>query len=514
MTGRRGNSVAPGGYDNSDLNPFPLGFALSVSVSAISVFLIIPMIAYVVPPKDRTDFTWWNQAIIQRVHVSSMQDAANAIEGTSGSSVDALWMSGIDDATLPADQQSSEIIQDISGKLHGMGVKLLVDFPAGHTPISHPWFQASRQGTAAYKHHYVWQDAGTDSNGTRIPPTNWLCESGGSAWSWDEQRAQYYLHQKHSQKPDLNYRNQDVLEDMAMILVQWAALGVDGLVMRNVHNLVEAAYLKDEPFTYLEGTFPGDYEFLRHIYTHHQPENHDVISGWREALDAAGYNSTVLVADMEAYIDTGDSNGNQTKWAGYYDSGAQLVVNPLMVDAGQDSCSPQCVSQRMDEGMDMVPANEWPNWLLPNVCSSDRMSRRERVIMSLGLLLPGSVVFEHKSTCRKEVDSLLEQLTAVREIPAFKWGNYEPVLSDKQVVSYLRYALGRLYDRYLVVANIGSKPAERSYSMQVDKVKIPVNGTVLFSTDPQVAISQLVQLTSLTLGPGQAMVIKFPSGAI
>ena len=81
MPGRRGNSVGPTSHDQSDLNPFPLGFALSVSLSAISVFLVIPMIAYVVPARDRTDFVWWNQAVICRSRASNIKQINNVLEG-------------------------------------------------------------------------------------------------------------------------------------------------------------------------------------------------------------------------------------------------------------------------------------------------------------------------------------------------------------------------------------------------------------------------------------------------
>jgi alpha-glucosidase len=37
---------------------------------------------------------------------------------------------------------------------------------------------------------------------------------GGSAWEWNQERRQFYLHQFLKEQPDLNYRNPLVLEEM------------------------------------------------------------------------------------------------------------------------------------------------------------------------------------------------------------------------------------------------------------------------------------------------------------
>lgn len=52
---------------------------------------------------------------------------------------------------------------------------------------------------------YIWQDAKPD-----IEPNNWGSSFGGSAWTWDEKREQYYLHYYAAEQPDLNWENPHV----------------------------------------------------------------------------------------------------------------------------------------------------------------------------------------------------------------------------------------------------------------------------------------------------------------
>ena len=45
-----------------------------------------------------------------------------------------------------------------------------------------------------------------------------------SAWSWNEKRQQYYLHQFHAKQPDLNYRNPKVREEMKVNKIKTSSL--------------------------------------------------------------------------------------------------------------------------------------------------------------------------------------------------------------------------------------------------------------------------------------------------
>ena len=57
------------------------------------------------------------------------------------------------------------------------------------------------------------------------------CETPGcvnSAWTYREERGQFYLHQYLKEQPDLNYRTPAVIDEMIDVLRFWLDIGVDG----------------------------------------------------------------------------------------------------------------------------------------------------------------------------------------------------------------------------------------------------------------------------------------------
>ena len=107
---------------------------------------------------------------------------------------------------------------------HARGMKVLMDLVVNHTSDEHEWFQKSRRRIEPYTDYYIWRPARPDG---RLP-NNWDSNFEGKAWTWDEERQEYYLHLFAVKQPDLNMDNPLVREEVKKILRFWLDLGVDG----------------------------------------------------------------------------------------------------------------------------------------------------------------------------------------------------------------------------------------------------------------------------------------------
>lgn len=89
---------------------------------------------------------------------------------------------------------------------------------------------------------------------------------GGSAWTWNDKRKQFYLHQFLPSQPDLNYRHFRVIDEMENVLKFWLRRGVAGFRVDAINHLFEDDRFNDEPRND-EVSDSNSYEYLQHIYT-------------------------------------------------------------------------------------------------------------------------------------------------------------------------------------------------------------------------------------------------------
>ena len=105
-------------------------------------------------------------------------------------------------------------------EMHGRGMKLFLDLVPNHTSTGHYWFRESRKGKDnPYSDYYYWFDE---------KPNDWKSCFGGSAWQFDEQRGQYYLHTFAVGQADLNWDNPAVVKEMQDVVDFWTEKGIDG----------------------------------------------------------------------------------------------------------------------------------------------------------------------------------------------------------------------------------------------------------------------------------------------
>lgn len=108
---------------------------------------------------------------------------------------------------------------------------------------------------------------------------------GGPAWTYVEERGQWYLHQFLPEQPDLNLTNRAVVSELDDVLTFWLERGVDGFRFDAVAHLVEDGNFDDEPVNKdYTPDGPNEYNSLLHNYTTFHADTYKVVDHWRQML--------------------------------------------------------------------------------------------------------------------------------------------------------------------------------------------------------------------------------------
>ncbi len=211
--------------------------------------------------------TWWKEAVGYQVYPRSFQDSdGDGIGDLQGiiSRLDYLENLGIDFIWIcpmyksPKDDNGYDIsdykdildefgtmadFDELLDEVHKRGMKLIIDLVLNHTSDEHPWFIESRSSLDHPKRDwYIWRDGQGDKE-----PNNWESIFEGSAWEYDEETNQYYLHLFSTKQPDLNWENPEVREELYNTVNWWLEKGIDGFRIDAISHIKKQPGLPDMP---------------------------------------------------------------------------------------------------------------------------------------------------------------------------------------------------------------------------------------------------------------------------
>lgn len=204
--------------------------------------------------------TWWKESVVYQIYPRSFMDSDNDgigdIKGITSKldylknlGIDVIWLSPV--FKSPNDDNGYDIsdyedimdefgtmsdFDELLSEAHSRGIKIIMDLVVNHSSDEHKWFvEARKSKDNPYRDYYIWRDGKDGST-----PNNWDSIFSGSAWEYDEETNQYFLHLFSKKQPDLNWENENLRQAVYSMMKFWLDKGIDGFRM-DVCNLFSKA---------------------------------------------------------------------------------------------------------------------------------------------------------------------------------------------------------------------------------------------------------------------------------
>jgi alpha-glucosidase len=211
---------------------------------------------------------WWKEAVAYQIYprsfmdnngdgIGDLQGIISKLDYLQDLGIDVIWICPIYKSPNEDNGYDISDYQDIMDEfgtmkdfdqlleeVHQRGMKIIMDLVINHTSADHPWFVESRSSKDNPKRdYYIWADPKED--GTE--PNNWESIFSGSAWEYDEQTAQYYMHIFATRQPDLNWENPKVRQDLYAMVNWWLDKGIDGFRIDAISHIKKVPGFPDLP---------------------------------------------------------------------------------------------------------------------------------------------------------------------------------------------------------------------------------------------------------------------------
>jgi alpha-glucosidase len=331
-------------------------------------------------PKDPD---WWRGAVIYQIYPRSFQDTngdgvgdlkgiAQRLPHIAPLGADAIWISPF--FTSPMKDFGYDVsdycdVDPMFGTLadfekvvdtaHDLGLRVMIDLVLSHSSDAHPWFKTSRQNRTNEKADwYVWAEPKPDGT----PPNNWLSIFGGSAWTWDNRREQYYLHNFLTSQPDLNFHHEPVQEALLDVARFWLKRGVDGFRLDTINFYFADKELRDNPALPKEqrndkiAPSVNPYNHQLHLHDKNQPENLNFLRKFRAVLNPYGAAAVGEVGDAQRGLEI----------MAEYTSGGDMVQMCYPFEMLQPARLTASLLAETFARMEAIAPDAWPCWSYSN----------------------------------------------------------------------------------------------------------------------------------------------------
>ena len=234
---------------------------------------------------------WWKERVFYQIYPRSFQDSdgdgigdipgiLSRLDYLKWLGIGAVWLCPVYDSPnadmgydirdyekIMAEFCSMEDFDRLVSELHKRDIKLIMDLVVNHSSDEHAWFVESRKSRDnPCRDYYIWRDGREGKE-----PNNWASFFTSSAWTYDAQTEQWYLHLFSEKQPDLNWENPRLRGEIYGMMNRWFDRGVDGFRMDVISLLAKAPGLPDgkgEGYVFAPEAFafqPKLHEYLREM---------------------------------------------------------------------------------------------------------------------------------------------------------------------------------------------------------------------------------------------------------
>ncbi|XP_046144817.1 probable maltase isoform X2 [Osmia bicornis bicornis] len=356
--------------------------------------------------EELVDKEWWETALVYQIWPRGFQDSngdgegdlkgiINRLDYLQNLGIDTIWLNPVYSSPLidsGYDISNYTDINPVFGNLeyfdefieeaHNRDLKVILDVVPNHSSNEHKWFLQSSKNVSPYNDYYIWENGTKDEKGKNIPPNNWIStysDEKGSAWTWHDTRQQWYYHKFHESQPDLNLRNENVLQELLNVFDFWLKRGVDGFRINAVSYFFEDQELRNEP------------NIGNGSYTTGLPENTALIYRFRSYI-----NDWVETNNASSKLLIAESYDSDDVLISFYGNDTHEGIPPInfrFITNIQNTSTAGQIKNVLQDWIQKLPNNASTNWVLSNHDNSRAASRiglnRVDGLHMLNLLLPG-----------------------------------------------------------------------------------------------------------------------------